>query len=274
MRYCFILPFSAELRFSWHRLQYDETNSIGMQKGTQLRNYLRGIGFRNDLIGASVNFTYTFYKNKYLPLHKQKFCYFLLAGIGVYHGTPMADLFKGDAKLANRYYYWTDGSIRDAAQNTNGIGNVIHKDGIYETNLRDWMTEGQGYNSEIHRKKPYSNTNIGFPLGIGIRYGMNRQITLSMEFDFYYFTTDYLDDVSGRYATYEELKASFPDPEQYEMAKYISDPTGMGTNGTIGKGTSKRGNPGKNDSFTFLNVEIAYKILLKKKGIWTNLSMN
>ena len=50
-------PFSLELRLSWHRLQYDETKSIGNRRGTELRNYLRGIGFRNDLFGTMVNFT-------------------------------------------------------------------------------------------------------------------------------------------------------------------------------------------------------------------------
>ncbi|MCX6290673.1 MAG: hypothetical protein NT126_02800 [Bacteroidetes bacterium] len=264
---------SAELRLSWHRLQYDETQPIGSNKGMQLRNYMRGLSFRNDLLGASVHVTYTFYKNKYIPLYKQKVCYFLLAGIGVYHGVPEADLFKGSPDLASRYYFWLDGTIRDAEENPNGTGNVIKKDGVYETNLRDWMTEGQGYNTEIHRKKPYSYTNIGFPLGLGMRYGMNKKITFSAEFDFYYFLTDYLDDVSGRYATYEELKASFPDPEKFELAKYISDPTGRGTNGFIGAITSIRGNPKKNDSYTFLSVEVAYKLLLKKKGIWTNLSL-
>src|SRR4051812_18068199 len=30
-------PLSLELRFSWHRLQYDEVNAIGNSKGMQLR---------------------------------------------------------------------------------------------------------------------------------------------------------------------------------------------------------------------------------------------
>ena len=265
--------FSMEMRFSWHRLQYDETEPIGDRKGTQLRNYLRGLSFRNDLLGASVNGTYTFYTNKYLPLYKQKICYFILAGVGVYHGTPMADLFRGDINIANRYYFWTDGTIRDAAENTKGIGNVIQKDGKYETDLQNWMTEGQGSQTETQKKKTYSTTNVGFPIGIGARYGLNKQITFSLEFDFYYFTTDYLDDVSSRYATYDELKSSFPDPKQYELAKYISDPTGYGTNGFIGPITSQRGNPGKPDSYTFLSLEVSYNFLLKKKGAWTNLSM-
>jgi hypothetical protein len=265
-------PLSLELRFSWHRLQYDETDAIGSLKGNHLRNYLRGLNFRNDLIGATVNFTYTFYHNKYVPLNKQKFCYFLLAGVGVFHGTPRADLFHGSADMKNRYYAWSDGTLRDAPENSRSA-NVIKKDGDYETDLRSWMTEGQGYNPEVNGKKPYSLTNIGFPIGFGIRYGLSKKVTCSAEFDYYYFLTDYLDDVSGRYASYDELKTTFTDPQKFEIAKYISDPTGFGTDQTTGVGTSPRGNPKKNDSYTFISLEVSYKLLLKKKGLWTNLSM-
>ena len=48
----------AQVRLSWHRLQYDETTPIGVKKGIQLRNYLRGIGFRNDQFGSEIDFTY------------------------------------------------------------------------------------------------------------------------------------------------------------------------------------------------------------------------
>ena len=266
-------PFSMALRFSWHRLQYDETEAIGSNKGILLRNYLRGISFRNDLIGASVNFTYTLNRNQYTSQQKHKFCYFLLAGVGVYHGIPKADLFHGDATPSNRYYFWADGTVRDAPEQIKATANVIQKDGVYETNLQSSMTEGQGYNTELDQKKPYAVTNIGFPLGAGVRYALNKKVTFSLEFDYYYFLTDYLDDVSGRYATYKELKASFPDPEQFELAKYISDPTGRGTNGFIGNATSPRGNPDQKDSFTFVSFEVAYKLLLKKKSLWTSLSM-
>ena len=265
-------PFSMELRLSWHRLQYDETEAIGNTKGIQLRNYLRGISFRNDLFGAAVNFTYTFYHNQFSLQQRSKFCYFLLAGAGVYHGIPKADLFRGDASLSNQYYFWKDGTIRDASEKTNPTANIIMKDGVYETDLQDWNTEGQGTNAELEQKKSYHVTNFGFPLGAGMRYAMNKKITFSMEFDYYYFLTDYLDDVSGRYATYKELKASFPDQEQFELAKYISDPTGRGTNGYIGTATSPRGNPDINDSYTFISFEVAYKLMLKKKSLWTGIN--
>ena len=146
-------------------------------------------------------------------------------------------------------------------------GDIISKDGDYETSLRDWMTEGQGYNIEGSNQKTYSNFNIGFPFGGGIRYLYNKYLTLSAEFNYYYFLTDYLDDVSGRYATYDELKASFPNPVDFELAKYISDPTGNGTIGTI-ENSSPRGNSGKNDSFTYVSIDASYKITWKKKGIY------
>jgi len=261
-------PLSLEIRLSWQRLQYDETSSLHGKSGMELRNYLRGLGFRNDLFGFAANVTYTFYKNHNLSLHKQKWCYFLFAGVGSYLGQPKADLFRGDIDIANRYYFWNDGSVRDAPESS-GKGNIIKRDGVYETNLRDWGTEGLGYNKELHREQPYEICNVGFPMGFGVRYGLNKYLTLSAEFEYVYIMNDYVDDASERYATYDELSASFPnDPKSLELAKYISDPTGRGTNGEIGQYTSPRGNKKLNDAFTFVSVELAYKIQWKKEGVY------
>jgi hypothetical protein len=261
-------PLSMELRFSWHRLQYDETEPLHGKQGMELRNYLRGIGFRNDLFGAAVNFTYTFYQNQFIPLYKQGIAFYIMAGAGVYYGRPKADLFNGDIDISNRYYFWNDGTIHDVAQSSGKQGNIIEKDGVYETDLIDWRTEGQGINLEGSRNAVYSTTNIGIPMGGGVRYGLNRNITFSAEFNYYYFLTDYLDDVSGRYATYEELHAAFPDARQFELARYISDPTGRGTDGTLSPRTSPRGNPGLKDSFTFVSFEISYLLTIKPKEIY------
>ena len=267
-------PFGVEARFSWHRLQYDETTPLGGKEGIQLRNYHRGLNFRNDLFGFSANATYTYYANRYRPLYKQKFAFFLLAGVGVFYGTPKADLFKGSVDLKNRYYYWNDGTIHDVDERSGLTGNIIQKDGVYETKLPDWHTEGQGKGGETASKKPYSTVNIGFPMGIGVRYGWNKNITVSAELDYYYFITDYLDDVSDRYATYDELAAAFPDNNDYELSKYITDPTGYGSSGEINVATSPRGNPQLKDAFTFFSLEVAYKITLRQKGVYGQLAKN
>lgn len=260
--------FDAQIRLSWHRLQYDETSSIGDKKGSQLRNYLRGINFRNDLFGTEIDFTYNVFINRYAPLSKPRFSLFVSAGVGMFYGKPVADLFRGNASPENRYYFWKDGTIRDVAENDKQYGNIVQKDGSYETDLQKWMTEGQGYNKESNSKAPYSNFNVGFPIGGGVRYAFNKTLTLSAELNWYLFLSDYLDDVSGRYATYEELKASFPNATDYELAKYISDPTGYGTNGYVGPITSIRGNPDRKDSFSYLSIEMAYKFTWKQKGIY------
>ena len=266
--------FDMELRMSWHRLQYDETKPLNGQSGDELRNYLRGINFRNDLFGMQANFTYTHYTNRFLPLYRQKLCYFFLAGVGVFYGEPKADLFKGGMSLNNRYYYWNDGSVRTAPEDSKMPSEVIEKDGVYETNLRDWHTEGEGKSSESSHVNTYSNVNIGFPAGVGIRYGVSKSLIISAEFDYYFFITDYLDDVSDRYATYDELKSAFPDAYKYELAKYISDPTGRGTNGLTGKATSPRGNPYMKDTFTFFGIEVSYNFTWKENGIFGQLARN
>lgn len=269
IRYKTLDPY---LRFSWHRLQYDETEPLRDKQGVALRNYRRGLGFRNDLYGAETGITYNIFLNKNQPLWKPSFSFFLTAGIGIFYGSPKADLFLGNVSLDNRYHFWQDGTIRDRAENPQRTGAIVEKDGVYETDLRDWKTEGQGYSKETPGKRPYSLLNIGIPAGGGVRYVLNKQWTVSAEFSYYYFFTDYLDDVSDGYATYEELRAAFPNNGEFETAKYISDPTGWGTNGFIGPYTSIRGNPGLKDAFTCVSLEVAYKFIWKKAGIYGQLS--
>lgn len=254
-------PFNVEARLSWHRIQYDETMPVNDKSGIELRNYGRGLNFRNDLFGFSSHFSYTYYPNRRLPLHKQSLALFAYTGIGIYYGRPKADLFNGSIDISNRYHYWTDGTIRDAAQTT-GNGNIIEKDGEYETDLMDWRTEGQGsYDESNPTDKMYSPWHIGVPIAAGFRYGLNKNITLSLEFGYYKFFTDYLDDASDAYATYKQIEQQFPnDPVKQELAQYISDPTGWGTDGFVGPQTSRRGNPNLNDSYSFINFEFAYRI--------------
>jgi hypothetical protein len=74
------------------------------------------------------------------------------------------------------------------------------------------------------------------------------------------FTNDHIDDVSDRYATYTEIDAAYPgDRRAQALARYISDPTGYGTDGTISYITSRRGNPGLLDTISFINFEVSYK---------------
>ncbi len=260
-------PLSVEVRFSWHRIGYDESKAIGDQIGFELRNYGRGINFRNDIYGASAHLTYTFYQDTRIPLHKQGMAMFVFGGAGVYYGKPKADLFRGEASLDNRYYYWFDGTTRDQPQSA-GYGNIIKKDGVYETDLSKWVTEKGQSEGEMAGKSKYAHTHFAIPFGFGFRLGISRLLTASLEFGYYYFFTDFLDDVSSEYVTYSDLERLYPnDPKMQQLALYISDPTGYGTNGYPGPATSPRGNPDKSDAYSFINLELAYKFSLRTEKI-------
>ncbi len=268
-------PINIEARLSWHRIGYDETRPIGDRSGAELRNYGRGLNFRNDIFGLASHVSYTYYPNRRLPLYKQSVALFVYAGVGMYYGRPKADLFRGSIDMKNRYYFWDDGTVRDAPQSS-GKGNEIEKDGKYETDLINWFTEGQGTSDDVKVEpdiyKPY---NIGFPMGFGFRYGMNKALTFSLEFSYYKFLTDYLDDVSDAYATYAQIEQRFPgDPKKQELAKYISDPTGKGTNGYVGPATSKRGNPNLKDSYSFISMEVSYRIKWNPKKLTAMFASN
>ena len=251
---------NIETRISWHRIGYDESQPIGDRKGALLRNYGRGLSFRSDVIGFSSHISYTYFPNRRIPIHRQRAVMFFFAGIGVYHARPKADLFKGAIDIKNRYYAWTDGYIHDASEES-GAGNIITKDGVYETDLMNWHTEGQGYSGENYSNKKYSPWHIGIPIGFGFRYGLSKKLNLSFEFGYNKFLTDYLDDVSKAYPTYEQIRQMYPDnPLKQELAKYIADPTGQGNGGLGGKATSPRGNPKISDSYSFINMEISYNI--------------
>jgi hypothetical protein len=254
---------TMEARFSWHRLGYNEAEPTGGMSGRDLKNFTRGLNFRTDLYGVSAHVVLNAYREPFKPLFQQRFFLYFYTGLGVFYGRPKGDLFRGDQSLDNKYYFWDDGTIRDAPRNSDTGGNVVEQDGEYETDLYSWVVEGVP-NSEgtvVNRPSPW---HIGIPFGMGIRYMVTKKLSVGMEFAYYTFATDYLDNVSQRYVTYNELGTVYAgDSTSQYLARYISDPTGWGTDGTIGTVTSRRGNPGMPDYFSYLSFEVSYKFRRK-----------
>jgi hypothetical protein len=72
--------------------------------------------------------------------------------------------------------------------------------------LRPLSTEGQGLPMYPDRK-PYSLTNISFPIGGGMKFFVGKAFFLTTELGFRYTNTDYLDDVSKSYVDLDSLSA-------------------------------------------------------------------
>jgi hypothetical protein len=253
---------TTEARLSWFRIGYDERALIAGKDVTELKNYGRGLSFRTDLVGVSGHLVLNAYRQPFQPLFQQRFFMTFQIGLGLFHGRPKADLFNGDIALENRYYHWQDGTVRDAPRGTSGAS-IIERDGRYETDLYSWITEAGGAPGGSRRLK-VSPWHLSIPLGVGVRYMLTRQLSIGMEYCYMMFFTDLLDDVSDRYATYAEIDAAYAgDPVKQELARYISDPSGWGTDGTDNVITSRRGNPGLLDSFSYISLEVSYKFKRK-----------
>ncbi|MBL7952285.1 MAG: hypothetical protein JNM62_11270 [Flavobacteriales bacterium] len=249
---------TTEARISWFRIGYDETDPIKGVEVKDLKNYKRGLSFRNDLVGASGHLVLNAYREPYTPLFQQRFFMYFHIGLGIYHGRPKADLFRGDVDPANQYYFWEDGTVRDAPRKTPGA-NIIERDGKYETDLYSWLTEGGEGAGEAKGGQRFSPWHVGIPMGAGLRVMATRKLSVGIEYCYLMFMSDMLDDVSDRYATYDEIDATYTSVRDQTLARYISDPTGWGTDGEISIRTSNRGNPGLLDSFSYFSMEVSYK---------------
>ena len=249
---------TTEARLSWFRIGYNETSAISGVDVKDLKNYRRGLSFRNDLIGASGHLVLNAYREPFTPLFQQRFFMYFHIGVGVYYGRPKADLFRGSVDPGNKYYFWDDGTVRDAPRGSTE-SNITGRDGKYDTDLYSWLTEGGAGAGESGRPQRFPPWHVGIPMGAGLRVMATKQLSLGIEYCYLMFLTDMLDDVSDRYSTYEEIDNTYSEPRDQELARYISDPTGWGTNGEVSKFTSRRGNPGLLDSFSYLSVEVSYK---------------
>ena len=89
---------------------------------------------------------------------------------------------------------------------TIGIGAFSYNPYAYlngkKTFLRPLGTEGQniGYkDADGKTRKPYGSVAACFPIGLGVKYSINKKINFSFEVAYRITSTDYLDDVSTTY---------------------------------------------------------------------------
>ncbi|HLI93299.1 MAG TPA: DUF6089 family protein [Puia sp.] len=86
---------------------------------------------------------------------------------------------------------------------TFGIGAFYYNPYTYyqgqKVYLRTLGTEGQG-SAAYPGRKEYSTMAVCFPIGVGLKYNVNRRMNIGVEALYRFTTTDYIDDVSSTYA--------------------------------------------------------------------------
>ncbi|NND07441.1 MAG: outer membrane beta-barrel protein [Saprospiraceae bacterium] len=117
--------------------------------------------------------------------------------------------------------------------------------------LQPLGTEGQGLDGYGDF---YSLDQLTIPFGGGIKYALTPTITIAAEFGPRMTFTDYLDDVSGSYASYRDL-AQNRGTFVAKLADRANELTGAEP---IDRGGEPRGNPKFKDWYFFGNITISY----------------
>lgn len=119
-----------------------------------------------------------------------------------------------------------------------------------EYQLRFYRTEGQ--------KEAYKNVALTVPYGVGFKVRLKDNWGLFSQIGYRTAYTDYLDDVSGRYAAPNSEVLNTP--ELLRIGEHLADPSGSGVNlyGT------QRGDLRKRDTYMFVGIGISYTFVSQK----------
>jgi len=124
--------------------------------------------------------------------------------------------------------------------------------------LRPLKTEGES--------KPYSKICMAIPMSMGFFFTFKKQYRIGWDISWRKTFTDYLDDVSGRYASPKVL----PSPLAIQLANRtgeLNPPEGIAGNYVPG---SKRGDKSNDDAYIFSTINLSY--VFRGNGRWDHRS--
>lgn len=147
---------------------------------------------------------------------------YILGGIGVFHFNPQA-FYNGG---------WVD--------------------------LKPLHTEGQGFD-EYPDRPEYRQTQLAFPLGLGLRYDLSEALHIRFEVLHRITTTDYLDDVSTRYID-PVLFQKYLSPDNAALAILLSDRQAELNRSHKTLPGSIRGRSDKKDSYFSVELKIGFTL--------------
>jgi hypothetical protein len=195
-----------------------------------------------------------------------------LSGIATQIGRNLSfrtDIYEAAIQL--EYYFF---NLRDISRVSNaridfgsyffvgGGAALFNPKASYEgkwADLRPLRTEGQ--------EKEYDSYAIVVPMGVGVNFTFDRKIKLGIEFGYRFTNTDYLDDISGRYAEPEDL--AFNDARTQNIANRSAEAFARGDARLEGLSLANfqpgaiRGNPETMDGYLLGQISLSYNIASK-----------
>ncbi|MGV6862489.1 MAG: DUF6089 family protein [Putridiphycobacter sp.] len=189
----------------------------------------------------------------------------LAASVELY---PFTEKVRKDYKVSGT---WGHGGLTLSPYFVTGVGFAMFQPKAkYQgswVKLQPLGTEGQGLAGRPDKYKRYT---ISFPIGMGLKYVIDKNWSLGFEMSLRYTLTDYIDDVSTSYYIPSAIEAA-NGPVAAALADRTLDPSlgYTGVNPLAGGGYNylQRGDPYYNDAYTFAIFSVHYRFIKGSKFI-------
>jgi len=145
----------------------------------------RNLNFESQIRAGGINILYDF--DNFLPKDRWASPYISL-GVESFEFLSKTDLYDGEGR---KYNYWSDGTIRDLAENdANSVNAVeLHRDYTYESDIRTLNLDGFG---------KYAERSWAIPVGAGAILKVNDYWNVKIGATMHFTFTDYIDGVTSK----------------------------------------------------------------------------
>lgn len=151
--------------------------------GANERSIDRNLNFQSEIRSGGVSLGYNFHH----LLKKDRLVEPVLSiGFNTFEFLSKTDLYDAQG---NRYNYWSDGSIRNLAENDPNAATAkyLQRDYTYETDIRESNFDGYG---------KYTERSFAVPVGFHVRSHLSDRVDFKIGTTLYYTFTDLVDGVA------------------------------------------------------------------------------
>lgn len=173
---------SAPLNNALHLEVFGQFNKITVNERSPVRN----LNFQSRIKMGGLMLHYNLF-----PLVGEKLKRYFSPTIGI--GVSSFEFnTKGDmTREGTPYYYWTDGTIRNMAENDPNapLAQEIQRDHSYESDLRELNLDGFG---------KYRIQSWSIPITLGVNFKMGKRFAARLSCTYHFTFTDLIDNVSSK----------------------------------------------------------------------------
>lgn len=154
--------------------------------GANERSINRNLNFQSTITTGGIMVTYNFkhlIKNEFAIVRP-----YLSVGFEGVEFLSKTDLYDVNG---NKYFYWTDGTIRSLDENSDNARNAVRlqRDYSYETDIRSLNADGFG---------KYPEFTFGIPISAGVNMRVTDRVNMKIGATYHYMFTDYIDGITSK----------------------------------------------------------------------------